>query len=81
MPMGSMTAPERICAPTSEPFSSTQTLTSLARLRRQLFEPDRRRQARRAPRPRSTTSYSMLSRSTAAASAITDSDVIPVIAL
>ena len=28
MARGSITAPERICAPTSEPFSSTQTETS-----------------------------------------------------
>jgi hypothetical protein len=27
-PIGSITAPDRICAPTSEPFSSTQTETS-----------------------------------------------------
>ena len=25
IPMGSMTAPDKICAPTSEPFSRTQT--------------------------------------------------------
>ena len=28
-PMGSMTAPDRMCAPTSEPFSSTTTDSSL----------------------------------------------------
>ena len=31
---GSMIAPDRMCAPTSEPFSSTQTETSRCRLRR-----------------------------------------------
>ena len=39
MPFGSMTAPDRICAPTSEPFSSTTTESSV-----HLLQPDRRRQ-------------------------------------
>jgi hypothetical protein len=43
-PTGSRTAPDRICAPTSEPFSSTTTFE----IRVDLFQPDRRRQARGA---------------------------------
>ena len=49
---GSITAPERMCAPTSEPFSSTQTLTSVLVLRRELLQADRRGESRRARRRR-----------------------------
>ena len=45
MPIGSITAPDRICAPTSEPFSSTTTETSLAVLRGELPQADRRGEA------------------------------------
>ena len=38
--MGSITAPERMCAPTSEPFSSTTTEISLPALRGELLQPD-----------------------------------------
>ncbi len=43
-PDGSSTAPDRICAPTSDPFSSTTTDRSGI----ELLQPDRRRQARGA---------------------------------
>jgi uracil-DNA glycosylase family 4 len=43
-PIGSTTAPDRMCAPTSEPFSSRQTETSVVALRGQLLQADRRRQ-------------------------------------
>ena len=39
--IGSMTAPERICAPTSEPFSMTQTDDLAAGGLRELFQADR----------------------------------------
>ena len=61
---GSMTAPERMCAPTSEPFSITHTLTSrpvasASCLRGMaVLSPD-------GPAPTTTTSNSMASRSTA----------------
>ena len=45
---GSITAPDRMCAPTSEPFSSTQTLTSCCVLRGELLQADRRGESRRA---------------------------------
>ncbi len=38
---GSITAPDRIWAPTSEPFSSTTTETSLPLLGGELLQPDR----------------------------------------
>ncbi len=58
MPMGSTTAPERIWAPTSEPFSNTTTDSSgLTCFRRMAAE----RPA--GPAPTITTSNSMLSRS------------------
>ena len=41
---GSITAPERMCAPTSEPFSSTQTLISCCCSRGELLQADRRGQ-------------------------------------
>ena len=50
---GSMTAPDRMCAPTSEPFSSTHTETSRAAARGELLQADRRREARRGRRRRS----------------------------
>jgi len=60
--LGSITAPDRICAPTSEPFSRTATLISApacsASWRRRMPA------ARPAgPAPTITTSYSMDSRS------------------
>src|SRR5437016_5892519 len=61
---GSITAPERMCAPTSEPFSSTQTLTSRpasAASRFKRIAADRPE----GPPPMMTTSYSMTSRGTA----------------
>ena len=60
-----MTAPERMCAPISEPFSSTQTLNSRPLRGRELLEADRGGQARRGPPPTMTTSNSIASRSTA----------------
>ena len=42
---GSITAPDRMCAPSSPPFSSTQTDDFLALFGGQLLEADRRRQA------------------------------------
>src|SRR6185312_15923187 len=56
---GSMTAPDRACAPTAEPFSSTQMLVpGWSCLRRMA-------QARPAgPAPTTTTSYSITSRET-----------------
>src|ERR1041385_993485 len=61
MPMGSMTAPERMWAPTSEPFSSTQTLTSRPASAASCLS--RMAAASPAgPAPTMTTSYSMLSR-------------------
>ena len=42
---GSMTAPDRMCAPTSEPFSSTQTPISTPAFCGELLEADRRREA------------------------------------
>ncbi len=45
---GSMIAPERMCAPTSEPFSSRQTETSLPVSAGQLLQADRRGETRRA---------------------------------
>ena len=59
---GSITAPERMCAPTSEPFSSTQTPISVSVFRGELLQPDRRRQSA-GPPPTITTSYSIDSRS------------------
>ncbi len=61
--LGSMTAPDRMCAPTSEPFSSTQTETSLPPSAASCFnriaadKPD-------GPPPTITTSYSIASRCT-----------------
>ena len=58
---GSMTAPDKMCAPTSEPFSSTQTLTSRPASPASFFNrmaaesPD-------GPPPTITTSYSIASR-------------------
>src|SRR5262245_27342157 len=61
---GSITAPDRICAPTSEPFSNTTTETSLPRSLASCFS--RIAAARPAgPAPTITTSNSMLSRSAA----------------
>ncbi|KQU66958.1 hypothetical protein ASC75_10240 [Aminobacter sp. DSM 101952] len=58
MPIGSTTAPDRICAPTSPPFSSTTTessgLTCLSRIAAA---------SPAGPAPTMTTSNSMLSRS------------------
>ncbi|CFW31723.1 Uncharacterised protein [Bordetella pertussis] len=59
---GSMTAPDRICAPSSEPFSRTQTLTSwffsaASCLRRMAAA------SPAGPPPTTTTSYSIDSRS------------------
>ena len=48
MARGSMIAPDRMCAPGSEPFSSTTTETSLRVLRRQLLQANRGGQAGRA---------------------------------
>jgi len=45
---GSITAPDRLCAPTSEPFSTTTMLRSAL----ELLQPDRSRQARRPRRRR-----------------------------
>jgi hypothetical protein len=45
---GSMMAPERMCAPGSEPFSSTTTEISLPLFGSELLEPDRGREAGRA---------------------------------
>src|SRR5438552_12164288 len=66
---GSITAPERICAPTSEPFSSTQTLTSRPASAASCFK---RIAADRpeGPPPTMTTSYSMTSRGTNRSSAL-----------
>src|SRR5450830_1282848 len=60
---GSNTAPERICAPTSEPFSTTQTLISLPASAAFCFS---RQAADRpaGPAPTMTTSNSIYSRST-----------------
>src|SRR5476649_2661179 len=60
---GSNTAPERMCAPTSEPFSTTQTLISLPASAAFCFS---RQAADRpaGPAPTMTTSNSMYSRST-----------------
>src|SRR5471030_3474433 len=60
---GSNTAPERMCAPTSEPFSTTQTLISLPASAAFCFK---RQAAERpaGPAPTMTTSNSMYSRST-----------------
>src|SRR3954470_5339534 len=61
-PRGSITAPERICAPTSDPFSTTQTEKSLPFSLHSCFKriavasPD-------GPAPTTTTSYSITSRS------------------
>ena len=60
---GSKTAPERMCAPTSEPFSTTQTLISPPAASACCF----RRIAADSPAgpaPTTTTSYSITSRST-----------------
>ena len=43
-----MIAPDRMCAPTSEPFSIRQTETSLAGGRRELLQSDRRGESRRS---------------------------------
>ncbi len=43
---GSITAPDRICAPTSEPFSRTTTEISFSRLGGELLQPDRGGQPR-----------------------------------
>ncbi len=45
--IGSITAPDRMCAPISEPFSSTHTESSAPRSAAQLLEPDRGRETRR----------------------------------
>ena len=58
---GSITAPDRICAPTSQPFSSTQTPTLLP-VRCELLQPDRGGQAGGAA-AHDHTSYSIDSRS------------------
>jgi len=57
-PDGSRTAPERICAPTSEPFSSTTTLQSASSCLRRIAA-----DKPAGPAPTITTSYSILSRS------------------
>ncbi len=45
---GSITAPERMCAPISEPFSRTHTPISRPAARGELLEADSRREPRRA---------------------------------
>ena len=45
---GSITAPDRMCAPTSEPFSTTQTENPRRRAARELLQPDRRGEPRGA---------------------------------
>ena len=66
-PAGSITAPERMCAPTSEPFSITATVISAPVSAAFCFS----RMAAESPAgppPTMTTSYSMASRSTGSAS-------------
>ena len=55
--LGSITAPDRICAPISEPFSSTQTLMSADNCFSRIAAA-----SPAGPPPTMTTSYSMLSR-------------------
>ena len=57
MPMGSITAPERIWAPTSEPFSTTTTEHSGKSCFRRIAAA-----SPAGPAPTTTTSNSMLSR-------------------
>ena len=60
-PIGSITAPDRMCAPTSDPFSSTTTESSLPAAAASCFR--RMAVARPAgPAPTTTTSHSIASR-------------------
>ncbi len=68
--IGSITAPDRMCAPISDPFSSTQTDTSRPASAARCFM--RIAAASPAgPPPTTTTSYSIASRSTCWLSAMT----------
>src|ERR1700761_2622262 len=58
-PLGSITAPDRICAPTSEPFSTSATVRSAESCFSRIAAA-----SPAGPPPTMTTSYSMLSRVT-----------------
>ncbi len=62
--IGSITAPDRMCAPTSEPFSSTATETSVPAASASCFSLIAA-ESPAGPPPTMTTSYSMASRSMA----------------